>query len=552
MNTTLLSDYVDRSADRFPQNVAYRCVKDAISYEQLGIRTTQLANFLIEEGVQSEDRVGVFLPRSLESAVAVHGILKSGAAFVPIDPATPLDRLRSIVRDCGIKHLITDGSKRLVLNELFTERNAHLSPTCVLGLTLDSTSTARCFDWEILDDFPSTRPTQQISESHLAYVMYTSGSTGLPKGIMHTHSSGGAYAELSRDLYDIGPTDVIGNHSPLHFDMSTLGYLTAPLAAAETSIIPAAYTKMPASLSQLMEDHEMTVWYSVPYALIQLLLRGACEQRDHSSLRWILFGGEPFPSKHLQSSLRCWDSARFSNVYGPAEVNQCTFFNVPDTWKHLDVLPPLPIGTVWGRTESLVVSTEDNCGSPPANLLDESVEEGELLIASPTMMKGYWRRPDLNKQAFYEENISTEKPQKTYYRTGDLVCTQSDGNLLFLGRIDRQTKLRGHRIELDEIEAAIVSHPAVEECGAFPITRNGEVVEIGSSVLRSRTSNSAPSVAMIKEFAASKLPAYAVPTWINLVDVLPRTTSGKIDRRSLQDEAEKRNSVGSAGPKHED
>ena len=529
MNLTL-ANLVDRAAERDADHHAFRCQRDSISYSKLAARCNQVSNFLLQQGVQRGDRVGLLLPRCLASAIAVHGIMKSGAAFVPIDPLTPVNRIRQIVDDCQIRHLITDKSQRRSIAELLSEKSGIES---ILGTDDATDGLPRKFSWDSLDQFsdrpPTANPAVNIGQQDLAYIMYTSGSTGRPKGIMHTHYSGLSYAELSAATYDVSYRDCIGNHSPLHFDMSTFGYLTAPLAGATTVIIPAAYTKLPASLSQLIEAERMTIWYSVPFALIQLLLRGAMEQRDLTSLRWVLFGGEPFSPKHLRSLMQAWPHARFSNVYGPAEVNQCTYYHVPSVG---DDLGPIPIGKIWDRTESLVLDDD-------REVADQ--EPGELLIRSPTMMRGYWSQPDLDEAVFYERKVDDETHR--FYRTGDIVRQDLDGTLHFIGRKDRQIKFRGHRIELDDIEITLSAHPAVEEVAAFPIKKAGEVVDIAvtlllnDSVLHESGKNHAKATDF-SVFAAESLPKYALPTILNIVDTLPRTTSGKIDRRRLQSQAQ--------------
>ena len=172
----------------------------------------------------------------------------------------------------------------------------------------------------------------KINETDLAYIIFTSGSTGRPKGIMHSHFSALNYARLSANTYELEESDVLSNFSSLHFDMSTMDYLTVTYAGASAVIISEAYTKIPASLSRLMQDEAISIWYSVPFALIQLLQHGLLEQRDLSSLRWVLYGGEPFAPKHLKKLMDLWPHARFSNVYGPAEVNQCTYYHLPNSF----------------------------------------------------------------------------------------------------------------------------------------------------------------------------------------------------------------------------
>ena len=538
--TRLISDFIDESANRSAEDDAFRCESRAISYERLVAKSNQLAHLLIDQGLRPGDRVGIFLPRVLESAIAVYGILKSGAAFVPIDPLSPPLRVRQIIRDCGIRHLITGTSP---FDSLATTLNDESSLEAVVGVE-NADGCGRALPWASTETFPESTPKLAIKPDHLAYVMYTSGSTGTPKGIMHTHHSGASYAELSAKTYDVGIGDCIGNHSPLHFDMSTFGYLTAPLVGATTVIIPAAYTKLPASLSSLIESQGMTIWYSVPFALIQILQRGVLEKRDLGQLRWVLFGGEPFPVKHLKRLIRMLPGAQFSNVYGPAEVNQCTYFHLPrrfgqpqdsdetakdasggeandDSPRELPV--PIPIGKTWDLTEGIVLreGREASIG-----------ESGELLIRSPTMMKGYWGRPELDEQAFYHRKSESGDDQ-VFYRTGDHVRLNPDGGFTFLGRQDRQIKIRGHRVELDEIEAAVASHPAVVEAGVYPVRYDDVSVEIGATVRTTETSTLTGRE--IAAYASEKLPAYAVPKIIRIRENLPRTTSGKIDRRKLSE-----------------
>jgi amino acid adenylation domain-containing protein len=351
--------------------------------------------------------------------------------------------------------------------------------------------------------------------------MYTSGSTGDPKGIMHTHDSGLSYARMAAHTYGVRHTDRLSNHSPLHFDMSTFDYFSGPLAGATTVIIPEAYTKLPASLSRLIEAERLTIWYSVPFALIQLLVRGVLHERDLGALRWVLFGGEPFPPKHLAALMARLPGARFSNVYGPAEVNQCTFYHVPPMPEGSD--EPIPIGQVWPNARGLVV---DDADQPVAD-----GEAGELLVQTPTMMRGYWGREDLNARAFYRRSPFAGY-EEVFYRTGDLVQRQPDGELRFLGRKDRQIKTRGYRVELDEVEAVLLAHPAVEEAAVFPVPDGEGSQRIEAAVIL-RNGSVVPAAELIRH-GKEHLPWYALPLKIEPVAAFPRTTSGKIDRRALQ------------------
>ncbi|MEO1589881.1 MAG: amino acid adenylation domain-containing protein [Cyanobacteria bacterium J06632_22] len=533
----LLSHILDRSVEQFPDRDAFRYDGAGLTYAELWRRANGLAQLLVEQGVQRGDRVGIYLSKSLESAIALYGIWKAGAAYVPLDPGAPVARTAYAINHCGIRHLITQKSKRMRMPELLAavpglefilglpdsfapEIAPEIAPETALKTTL-----SRC-DWSAV--FPSdTAPTVPAMEQDLAYIMYTSGSTGTPKGIMHTHRSGLCYAQMAAHTYGLTPQDRLGNHSPLHFDMSTLDYFSGPLVGATTVIIPEAYTKVPASLSQLAQDEALTIWYSVPFALIQLLLRGVLEERDLTSLRWVLFGGEPYPAKYMYALMEKLPQTRFSNVYGPAEINQCSYYHVPPLAKG-DTIPATvaPIGKIWTNAEEKVLDDQDQPVAPG--------EIGELVVRTPTMMAGYWRQSDLNDLAFYRCEVAHQPA--VFYRTGDLVQQQSDGNYQFIGRKDRQIKTRGYRVELDEVEAALVSHPQVEEAAAYGVAQAAGSQQVAAAVILK--GDTMVEQEKLLRFVAERLPSYAVPKAIDVMATFPRTGTGKIDRRALQTRAQ--------------
>ena len=352
------------------------------------------------------------------------------------------------------------------------------------------------------------------------------GFDGRPKGITHSHASGLSYSRLSIKTYRVSTDDVIANHSPISFDMSTFGYFTSFLAGATTVLVPEATTKFPADLAQLIQDEGVTIWYSVPLALIQLLTRTELDRFQMASLRWVKFGGEPFSPRHLKALMKIWPHARFSNVYGPAEVNQCTYYHVPAEFADDSTNDPLPIGKIWDDTEGQIIDADGT--------VVEDGQVGELVVKSPTMMMGYWGQPERTAQAMWTGERGSPH-DAAFYRTGDLVQIRDDGNLLFHGRCDRQVKIRGYRIELDEVEHALNAMPDVSEAGVYCIQRAGEEREIHASVIPSDVNRQ--TTEGIRGYLASVLSAYAIPTQITLVDSLPRTTSGKIDRNYLAQEA---------------
>ncbi len=514
----LLSHALDDSASLDPERLSFVVPNASLTYGELAIASSRLANVLRESGVRAGDRVGIWMPRCLETAVAVYGILKAGAAFVPIDPHAPVGGAARVIDSCGVTHIVTRHLPADRLAELGT-RSSRLAVAVGPSGTCDG---VRTIDWEALTDAPCEAPPLSITDRDIAYIMFSSGSTGRPKGIVHTHASGLAYARLSGATYGVRPDDRLANHSPLHFDMSTMGYFTAPVAGATTVIVPEAYTKMAASLTQLMEDTGVTIWYSVPLALVQMLERGVLESRDLRAVRWVLFGGEPFPVKHLRTLMDRWPHARFSNVYGPAEVNQCTYYHVPPLGPDHDDRDPIPIGRVWANAEGMVVDGSDAPVGPG--------QSGELLVRSSTMMRGYWDRAELNGAA-YLRRPTASGDDDVFYRTGDLVRVREDGELVFLGRKDRQLKVRGYRVELDEVEHALVANEGVLEAAAYRV-RGSHGDQIEAAVVVSAGESCDPEG--LRSFVGDVLSWYAVPSRIIVMESFPRTGTGKIDRRRLQ------------------
>lgn len=502
------------AADRFPERTFFRCRETELNYAEAGGRIARLAGALQARGVKTGDRVGIFMFKSLEMPVSVYGTMTAGAGFVPLDPLMPLERLLRIVRDCALRVLIVDQHTLPRARQCAEQTDG---PLTLIAHDGESTPEVTILTWREIDGLGRETYPANRSDTALAYVMYTSGSTGEPKGLVHTHGSGLAYVNGTVATYGFDQHDRFGNHSPLHFDMSTLEFLTAPCIGAASILVTEDCMKVAASMSSLVERERLTVWYSVPFALIQMLTHGSLSQRALDSLRWVLFGGEPFPVGYLSELMRLLPDCRFSNVYGPAEVNQCTFYHVDGAT--LQNQEHVPLGAVWPMAKWQIVGADDE---PVAD-----GEVGELLIASPTMMQGYWNRPELTDQAIATVADSAER----YYRTGDLVHLDAQGVMHFNGRKDRQIKLRGYRIELDEIENAIYDEPAVEEAATFKIAdESGEPRILAAVTLRTPLERAEKA---IRSVLKRRVPSYAVPSEVLVVDTLPRTGSNKIDRKKL-------------------
>ncbi len=486
-----------------------------MTYEGLYTKMRQLSQFFIDQGVRKGDRIAIYTNRCLESVIAVYGIMECGAVFVPLDITAPPSRTSYLLQACGISHMVTIPSLKRKISTLLGSGSSLLS---VIGAEADATVPSFSWDYIYALSLKNYSPVN-VLEQDLAYIMYTSGSTGDPKGIMHTHYSGLSYARLSAELYGVSPRDVVANHAPLHFDIATFGYFTAPFSGATTVLVSDAQTILPQSLAALISKEGITIWYSVPLALIQLISSGSLQKYTIDTLRWVLFGGEKFAVKYLNHLMQLWPSARFCNVYGPAEINQCTYFHIPNL---LEEDATIPIGQVWGNSEYKILDAKDNevSGSEP----------GELVVRTATMMQGYWGNPVLTEKSLFKVKRD-DGLSNSFYRTGDLVKKDSNGDLIFLGRNDFQVKVRGYRVELGEIESVIRVFGGIKEAIAF-----SHIDEYGESQIWAKIvteDDSQPEINKLMEFCKSRLPGYAMPQNIEVMEDFPRTSSGKINRMEL-------------------
>ncbi len=511
----LLQHLIVEAAELNPDQTAFIHRESTITYGDLCQRATALASALVEAGVEKGDRVGILAGKSIETAIAVYGIMMAGAAYVPIDPSSPPHRASFILRDCGIRVLVSESSRNTLLQRIAGE-GAFLDLVIAGGEGLPYET----LGWSDVETMgPATGP--GLTEMDICYILYTSGSTGVPKGIVHSHRSALSWANVSAAAYSISDSDIISNFAPLHFDQSTLDYFSSARAGATTVMIPEDRMRLAASLAEIIESEHLTLFYTVPTTLVQLARPGVLEGRDLSALKRVLFGGEPMPLKHLRSLMISLPHTEFFNVYGPTEVNGVTHYKVGRPPEPED--SPIPIGRPYDNVEALVI--DDSDAEVPQG------DVGELCVRTPTMMAGYWGQPDLNDAATYRRQRSGTPPE-LFHRTGDLVDRGADGNLHFHGRKDRQVKARGYRLELDEIEAALLSHPEVLEAAAYVVTVADADAVIHASVVLA--DGAADQDSQILSQARGVLPPYAVPVGLTILDELPRTASGKIDRLSLE------------------
>ena len=501
-----LVDYLCSSASRWPDRIA---VVDpggqGLTYAELDARSSALAGFLASRGVVPGDRVGVVLPKSATTVVALFGIMKAGAAYVPIDHSAPAERGRGILTDCQVRAVVVDDRSRAVVPPA---SDVALAATLVVG---------ESFEAALAEHLPA--PTPGLDGSRLAYILYTSGSTGIPKGVMLTHDNAVSFVDWCSSVFTPTEQDRFSSHAPFHFDLSVLDLYVAIKHGATVHLISEELGKNPRELARFIAANRLTVWYSTPSILTLLEQFGHLESQDCTSLRLVLFAGEVFPVKHLRQVQRRWPAPEYYNLYGPTETNVCTFAKIPPAIPD-DRETPYPIGFPCAHCDALVVDGEGREVT--------AGEEGLLYIAGRSVFQGYWNRPVENSAAFLERNGTR------WYNTGDVVRWDPADGFIYAGRRDRMVKRRGYRIELGEIERALYLHPKIHEAAVIAMPDADAGVAITAFLSCHRDAGTPPSIVEMKTFCASHLPAYMSPDRFVFESGLPRTSTDKVDYQSLK------------------
>ncbi|MFM2354297.1 MAG: Plipastatin synthase subunit [Pseudomonadota bacterium] len=474
------------------------------TYGGLAARAEAIAAILRKAGVRPGDRVGLSARKSAPVVAAIFAILRLGAVYVPVDPTAPAARSGGIFSDCTVKAILADPEPAAALAEVMAPSHPVSPAGSADALTL----------------LVHSGPCEAAPEG-TAYILYTSGSTGKPKGVVHTHASALAFVDWCSATFRPGPSDRFSSHAPFHFDLSVLDLYVAARHGAAIRLIDAEEGRQPAAMTAMIETDRLTIWYSTPTVLRSMVEFGAMERHDLSSLRVLCFAGEVFPPRHLRALAERLPGPLYYNLYGPTETNVCTYFHFASPGALADNAD-IPIGFVCSSDELLVVGEGDQ-PVPPGS-------EGELLVSGGSVMTGYWGLPERNATAFARIG------GRRWYRTGDIVQTRpADGALLYRGRRDRMVKRRGFRIELDEIEAAMLRHDAISRGAAVAVTDAAGDARI--VFFLSAAGSIAPSMLDLKRFAAKHLPLYMSPDRFEVLDAIPMTSTDKIHYQALKERA---------------
>lgn len=521
----LLHDLLTESAARSPDKEALHLEGQSLTYQELETLTNQLARALRSVGVHRGDRVGIYLHKSLATVVAAFGAIKAGAIYVPLDASAPAKRLAYITRDCEIKLLVTSGNVN-GLADLLRE------PTPVQTVVLTDTrqaaglpSTVATFAWiDVTQQSVEPAVASGTIDTDLAYILYTSGSTGEPKGVMVAHRTIRSFIDWCCETFGMAQSDRVTSHAPLHFDLSTFDIYATLKAGGTVVLIPEKLSVFPVQLSALLQYERITVTYLVPSILSMMVTYGKLDAHDLSALRAILFAGEVFPIKYLRQLAAAIPQADYYNLYGPTETNVCMYHKVHASDLAPDRTQPVPIGVACQNTEVFAVDPDRQ------QVITEPNVEGELWVRGSCVAQGYWGDPQKTASAFVP-NVFQPHFREIAYRTGDIVMLAEDRvNWIYVGRRDHMVKSRGYRIELGEIEAALYGHGQVREAAVVTIPDDLIGNRIKAFVVVSTEDLSRDD---LEAHCSQVLPRYMLPDTIEFCKELPKTSTGKINRLLL-------------------
>lgn len=495
-----LNTVLSEAAAHWPNQPALIEGDTTLTWAELDGSAARVASALLRLGAKRGDRVAVCAPKSHRLIASIHGVLKAGCVCVPIDPASPPARANAVLEDCAPAAII--GSAETLTNLVLASAHARISVT---GGGAGTLPWREVMGGEALSETPS------IDLTSLAYLLYTSGSTGQPKGVMLSHENVSAFATWAAIEFHLSPRDRVASVAPLHFDLSTFDLYSTAWSGATLCIPPALHLSFPVRLTEWLAAQRISAMYTVPSLLAMIAERGDVKGRNLNELRLLLFAGEVCPPRLLATLLELLPRVEFANLYGPTETNVCTFERIDrEQW---DRTSPISIGVACEGTRLLLVDDTDQA-------VNRAGTAGELFVNGPTVAMGYWKDAAKSAARFVQRDGAR------WCRTGDYAEYDDHSRLVFHGRRDHMVKIRGQRVELGEIESALLSHPEVAETA---------VVAVGESLVAFiRSSNTAPSPQEIQEHCATRIPRYMVPAEIRIVPAMPHGSTGKIDRLALQ------------------
>jgi amino acid adenylation domain-containing protein len=488
-----------------PDKVAVTDQQRAVTFKELWEEAKVLAHHLRVHRVPVNTPIAVMLPKSVDVVVADIAILISGSFYTNLDEKSPPERLHRLLANVEPALVITSSA----LSGIVT----------AAGISADRqilVDTLPVVIAEGVDPGPDAPRYRDVLDTDPVCLINTSGSTGVPKSVILSHRGTIDFIDWCLDTFDFSADDVFGSLSPLYFDIYTLELYVALATGATIHLIPEQTAAFPKTLVEFLTDRQVTFIFWVPTIMVNIANMGILDAVTPSSLRKVFFAGEVFPTRHMNIWRQAIPHAQFVNLYGPIEIHvDCTYFVVDRDFEDSE---PLPIGTACRNTDVLILDERNR-------LITEPGQTGELCVRGSSLAMGYYNNPEQTERAFVQNPLNSRYPERIY-KTGDLAFYNKRGEIMFIGRRDYQVKHQGFRIELPEIETAVLALAEVKNaCVLYDKDKK--------AITLVYQSDDELSPRQIRTLLQDRLPKYMLPTeFIRLPD-MPRNQNGKIDRQLL-------------------
>ena len=506
-----LIELFEETVKNYPQKVAVIDKDREITFSDLQKESLQLASTLIAQGIGQNKPVGVFLDKSIESVYADLGILYAGDFYMNLDIKTPAERIRNIIQLVEPAAIISTSRQIKPIEGII--------PETVKVVLLDEAGEVAEVDAKAI-----VRRLSTIIDTDPSCIINTSGSTGTPKGVVLNHKSFFDFIEWALETFHFGDDLVMGSLSPIVFDIYSFELCMLMTKASTLVVLPAHLAAFPAKILEVLEQHKVNFLFWVPTIMVNIANMDLLSTFKLESLRTVWFAGEVFPTKQYNYWHHHLPQTTFANLYGPIEITlDCTYYIIN---KEIPDEEPLPIGYPCHNTDILVLDDEDR-------LVKEPNVEGELCVRGTSLAMGYYNNPEKTAAAFVQNPLNKAYPE-VIYRTGDIVCYNEEGLIMFKGRKDNIVKHQGYRTDLGEIEHVIIN--------TLKLVKNGCIV-YNQAEKQITLFYEAEQEVPVTEFRLSiskVLPKYMVPTVYHRLDQLQRNANGKIDRLYYKKEVNER------------
>jgi aspartate racemase len=499
-----MHEMVEAQVARTPDASAVEHAGQRLTYRELNERANQLARFLRKRGIGHESRVGICLRRSLELPVAILAVLKAGAACVPLDPAYPKERLSYMLEDSGTPLVLAQPG---LLSEVtdFDAEVVNLEP-----------------DWKAFANESSENVRSSVDPENLAYIIYTSGSTGKPRGVLLPHAGLVNHNTAAVKLFRLTNEDRMAQFASISFDIAIEEIFPTWISGGALIVREENASLAVGDFLRWVEENRVTA-LDLPTAYWHELVRELAESgiKLPKSLRLVIVGGEKAQSGALATWRKLTGSrVRWVNTYGPTETSVIVTSYEPEASEEIPAV--LPIGRPIANTKIYILNK--NLQPQPVGIA------GDLYVSGPGLARGYLNRPEITAEKFVQDPISSD-PNARVYKTGDLARYLASGEIEFAGRTDDQVKIRGYRVELEEIEAVLGAHPGVHEVVVMARENSSGEKSLVGYLVPSR--EQVPTASELRTYLKQKLPSYMVPAAVVLMEAMPKTPNGKVDKRAL-------------------